>query len=43
MRTIAKVLKEGRVTLDKNLRDTLGIDHGDVVEVEVKSVEGEKV
>jgi len=41
MRTTAYVLKSGRVTIDESVRDVLGLEHGDIVEVEVTPLEEE--
>ena len=38
MKSTARVLKNGRVTVPKPVRETLELEHGDVVEVEVRPV-----
>jgi len=38
MRTTTKLLRDGRVTVPKPVRETLELEHGDVVEVEVRRI-----
>jgi AbrB family looped-hinge helix DNA binding protein len=42
MRATTRVLENGRITLPCVLRESLELEHGDVVEVEIKRVEESK-
>lgn len=39
MRSTAKVLKDGRVTVPHPVRERLGLEYGDYVEIDVHPVE----
>lgn len=39
-RVPARILERGRVTIPKDVRDDLGLEHGDRVWLEVEPVEG---
>lgn len=41
MKATTKILRNGRITVPYTVRETLELEHGDVVEVEVKPVEGD--
>jgi AbrB family looped-hinge helix DNA binding protein len=36
----ARVLKEGRVTVPEPVREQLGLSHGDIVRIDVETLEG---
>ena len=35
--SVIKILRDGRVTIPKHIRDTLGLKHGDVAEAELEN------
>ena len=39
MKGTAQVLREGRITLPKTVRQELGLEHGDFVIIDVQTVE----
>jgi len=41
MRDTVRLLKDGRVTVDHRIRDELGVEHGDLVEIEVEPVDAD--
>lgn len=42
VRTTAQVISEGRVTIPRPLRSELAIEEGDLVEIEIRRVDGGK-
>ena len=42
MRTTGRIVGSGKVTIPKTIRDELGLEHGDVVEFDVRTIKGEQ-
>lgn len=40
MRTTTKIRQRGRVTVPQPIREELGLDEGDIVEIEIRPVGG---
>ena len=41
MRTTARLINQGKVTIPATIRDELDVEDGDIVEIDVRRVEGE--